>query len=298
MLPLSRLGLGTAPLGGLYDPVSDKEAYAVVDRAWELGLRFFDTAPHYGSGLAERRLGAALRERAREQFVISTKVGRLLRPGAPDPVFRGAPACASVFDFSYEGALRSLDESLERLAIERVDIALIHDPDDHFAEALAGAYVALERLRGEGIVRAIGVGMNQSALLARFARETDVDCLLLAGRYTLLDRGALRDLLPLCVEREIAVVAGGVFNSGVLAGGTTFDYAPAVTAVRTRVAELHEICARWNTPLAAAALQFPLRHPAVVSVLAGCRSAGEVEEDARLFSLELPDGLWKELGAT
>jgi D-threo-aldose 1-dehydrogenase len=298
MLPLSRLGLGTAPLGGLYDPVSDKEAYAVVDRAWELGLRFFDTAPHYGSGLAERRLGAALRERAREQFVISTKVGRLLRPGAPDPVFRGAPACASVFDFSYEGALRSLDESLERLAIERVDIALIHDPDDHFAEALAGAYVALERLRGEGIVRAIGVGMNQSALLARFARETDVDCLLLAGRYTLLDRGALRDLLPLCVEREIAVVAGGVFNSGVLAGGTTFDYAPAATAVRTRVAELHEICARWNTPLAAAALQFPLRHPAVVSVLAGCRSAGEVEEDARLFSLELPDGLWEELGAT
>jgi aryl-alcohol dehydrogenase-like predicted oxidoreductase len=298
MLPLSRLGLGTAPLGGLYDPVSDKEAYAVVDRAWELGLRFFDTAPHYGSGLAERRLGAALRERAREQFVISTKVGRLLRPGAPDPVFRGAPACASVFDFSYEGALRSLDESLERLAIERVDIALIHDPDDHFAEALAGAYVALERLRGEGIVRAIGVGMNQSALLARFARETDVDCLLLAGRYTLLDRGALRDLLPLCVEREIAVVAGGVFNSGVLAGGTTFDYAPAATAVRTRVAELHEICARWNTPLAAAALQFPLRHPAVVSVLVGCRSAGEVEEDARLFSLELPDGLWEELGAT
>jgi D-threo-aldose 1-dehydrogenase len=298
MLPLSRLGLGTAPLGGLYEPVSDKEAYAVVDRAWELGLRFFDTAPHYGSGLAERRLGAALRERAREQFVISTKVGRLLRPGAPDPVFRGAPACASVFDFSYEGALRSLDESLERLAIERVDIALIHDPDDHFAEALAGAYVALERLRGEGIVGAIGVGMNQSALLARFARETDVDCLLLAGRYTLLDRGALSDLLPLCVEREIAVVAGGVFNSGVLAGGKTFDYAPAPTAVRTRVAELREICARWNTPLAAAALQFPLRHPAVVSVLVGCRSAGEVEEDARLFSLELPDGLWEELGPT
>jgi D-threo-aldose 1-dehydrogenase len=298
MLPLSRLGLGTAPLGGLYEPVSDKEAYAVVDRAWELGLRFFDTAPHYGSGLAERRLGAALRERARDQFVISTKVGRLLRPGAPDPVFRGAPACASVFDFSYEGALRSLDESLERLAIERVDIALIHDPDDHFAEALAGAYVALERLRGEGIVGAIGVGMNQSALLARFARETDVDCLLLAGRYTLLDRGALRDLLPLCVEREIAVVAGGVFNSGILAGGETFDYVPAPTAVRTRVAELREICARWNTPLAAAALQFPLRHPAVVSVLVGCRSADEVEEDARLFSLELPDGLWEELGPT
>jgi D-threo-aldose 1-dehydrogenase len=202
-----------------------------------------------------------------------------------------------VFDFSYEGALRSLDESLERLGLDRADIALIHDPDDRFAEALAGAYAALERLRDERIVSAIGVGMNQPALLARFARESDVDCFLLAGRYTLLDRGALGELLPLCVERKIAVIAGGVFNSGILAGGQMFDYAPAPASVCERVAELRTICARWHAPLAAAALQFPLRHPAVASVLVGCRNAGEVEEDVRLFSLELPDGLWEELDA-
>jgi D-threo-aldose 1-dehydrogenase len=297
MVTLSRLGLGTAPLGGLYEAVSDEQAHALVDRAWALGLRFFDTAPLYGSGLAERRLGAALRDRPREEYVLSTKVGRLLRPGAPDAVFKGAPAQAPVFDFSYEGALRSLDESLERLGLDRADIALIHDPDDRFAEALAGAYVALERLRDERIVSAIGVGMNQPALLARFARESDVDCFLLAGRYTLLDRGALGELLPLCVERKIAVIAGGVFNSGILAGGQMFDYAPAPASVCERVAELRTICARWHAPLAAAALQFPLRHPAIASVLVGCRNADEVEEDVRLFSLELPDGLWEELDA-
>jgi D-threo-aldose 1-dehydrogenase len=297
LLALSRLGLGTAPIGGLYLAVSDEQAHAVVDRAWAFGLRFFDTAPLYGSGLAERRLGASLRGRPREEFAVSTKVGRLLRPGAPSAAFQGAPALAPVFDFSYDGALRSLDESLERLGLNRVDIALIHDPDDHFAEAVAGAYAALDRLRHEGVVRAIGVGMNQSALLARFARETDVDCLLLAGRYTVLDRDAGRELLPLCAERGIAVIAGGVFNSGILADGEMFDYAPAPASVRRRAADLRKLCERWETPLAAAALQFPLRHPAVVSVLVGCRSADEVAEDARLFSLELPDGLWSELDA-
>lgn len=297
MLALSRLGLGTAPLGGLYKAVSDEQAQAAVDRAWSLGLRFFDTAPLYGSGLSERRLGTALRNRPREQFALSTKVGRLLRAGEPAEAFKGAPALAPVFDFSHDGALRSLAESLERLGLDRVDIALIHDPDDHFAEALAGAYVALERLRAEGVVSAIGVGMNQAALLARFARETDVDCFLVAGRYTLLDRGAQPELLPLCEERGIAVIAGGVFNSGILVDGETFDYTPAPASVRERVAQLREICARWHAPLAAAALQFPLRHPAVASVLVGCRSGQEVEEDARLFSLDLPDGLWEELEA-
>jgi D-threo-aldose 1-dehydrogenase len=289
--------LGTAPLGGLYEAVSDEQARATVDRAWALGLRFFDTAPLYGSGLAERRLGAALRGRPRAQFVVSTKVGRLLRPGAPAAVFKGAPALAPVFDFSYDGALRSLEESLERLGLDQVDIALVHDPDDHFTEVLAGAYLALERLRDEAVVGAIGVGMNQSALLARFARETRVDCFLLAGRYTLLDREARTELLPLCEEQGIAVIAGGVLNSGILADGTTFDYAPAPAPVRERVAKLREICSRWDAPLAAAALQFPLRHPAVVSVLVGCRSAGEVTEDVRLFSLGLPDSLWEELDA-
>jgi D-threo-aldose 1-dehydrogenase len=293
-----RLGLGCAPLGGLYEQVSDEEARTVVDRAWERGLRLFDTAPLYGSGLSERRVGAALRDRPRDEFVLSTKVGRLLRAGrTPDGPFKGAPPLGPVFDFSFDGALRSLDESLERLGLDRVDVALIHDPDDHFAEAIAGAYAALERLRSEGVVRAIGVGMNQSELLARFARETDVDCFLLAGRYTLLDRGALAELLPLCLERGIAVLAGGVFNSGVLAGGATFDYEPAQPEVLERVRRLADVCARWNVPLAAAAVQFPLRHPAISSVLVGCRSAAEVEENVALAELELPAGLWEELEA-
>jgi D-threo-aldose 1-dehydrogenase len=191
--------------------------------------------------------------------------------------------------------LRSLEQSLERLGLDRIDIALIHDPDDHYDEALAGAYRALARLRDDGVVRAIGVGMNQTELLCRFAREADPDCFLLAGRYTLLDRSAAADLLPLCAERGIAVVAAGVFNSGVLAGGRTYDYDSASTAVLERVAELRETCARHEVPLTAAALQFPARHPAVEHVLVGCRTPQEVEEDVRLFALELKQELWGEL---
>src|SRR5882672_916810 len=228
-LELGRLGLGSAPLGGLYDAVDDETARAVVERAWELGIRYFDTAPYYGSGNSERRLGAVLRERPREQFVLSTKVGRLLRPG--ESGWPGAPPLEAYFDFSYDATLRSLEQSLQRLGLDRVDVALVHDPDDHYDEALAGAYRALARLRDEGDVRAIGVGMNQTTLLCRFAREADPDCFLVAGRYTLLDRSAGEQLLPLCHERGIAVVAGGVFNSGVLAGGSTYDYQSASTAV-------------------------------------------------------------------
>jgi D-threo-aldose 1-dehydrogenase len=279
----SRLGLGTAPIGGHFSPVGDEEAQAVVDRAWDLGVRVFDTAPLYGFGLAETRLGAALRRRPRNEYVLSTKVGRLLRSGAP------------VFDFSYDGALRSLEESLERLGVDRVDIVLIHDPDDHYDEAVVGAYRAIERLREEGVVVAIGAGMNQSELLARFARETDVDCVLVAGRYTLLDRRAGEELLPLCEERGVAVIAAGVFNSGVLADGETFDYAPATAAVRARVEELRETTVRWEVPLTAAAIQFPARHPAVACVLVGCRSPGEIEQDVALFDRPLPAGLWPDV---
>ncbi len=296
---MTRFGLGCAPLGGLYESVSDEQACATVDRAWELGVRYFDTAPLYGSGLSEQRLGAALRERPRDAFTLSTKVGRLLAEGGqPDPMFEGAPAAAPVFDFSYDGALRSLESSLARLGLDRVDIALIHDPDDHYEEAKDGAHRALVRLRDEGVVGSIGVGMNQSELLVRFARETDVDYLLVAGRYTLLDRGALAELLPLCVERGIAVIAGGVFNSGILAsddGSGHFDYHAATPQQSEEVRRLAAICARWDVPLQAAALQFPLGHPAVARVLVGCRSPEEVSEDVRLFELELPAGLWEEL---
>jgi D-threo-aldose 1-dehydrogenase len=294
MIELCALGLGTAPLGGLYEAVGDENARAVVTRAWELGVRYFDTAPLYGSGLAEQRLGSVLRERPRDEFVVSTKVGRLLRPGSSE--WHEAPPLESYFDFSHDAALRSLEQSLERLGLDRVDIALVHDPDDHYDEALAGAYRALARLRDEGVVRAIGVGMNQAELLCRFAREADPDCFLVAGRYTALDRSAARELLPLCEESGIAVIAGGVFNSGVLAGGDTFDYHAASPEVLARVESLRETCARQNVPLPAAAVQFPLRHPVVASVLVGCSTPEEVEEDVRLSRLELPASLWDELG--
>jgi D-threo-aldose 1-dehydrogenase len=290
VIELGELGLGTAPLAGLYEEVDAETAHAVVDRAWELGVRFFDTAPFYGSGLAERRLGEALRSRPRDEFVLSTKVGRLLRPG--ESGWHGAPKLKAYFDFSYDGVLRSLEASLERLGVDRVDVALVHDPDRHHDEAIAGAFPALERLRDEGVVRAIGAGMNQTEMLCRFAREADPDCFLVAGRYTLLDRSAADELLPLCVDRGIAVIAGGVFNSGVLAGGDTYDYAPASPEVVARARGLDEACARLGVPLAAAAVQFPGRHPAVASVLVGCASPAEVEEDVRLSKLEVPEALW------
>jgi D-threo-aldose 1-dehydrogenase len=293
MIELGSPGLGMAPLAGLYEPVDEQTAHSVVERAWALGVRYFDTAPRYGAGLAERRLGAALRGKPRSEFAVSTKVGRLLRPGKS--VWHGAPQLVDYFDFSYDAALRSLEESLERLGLERVDIALVHDPDDHYEEACAGALSALTRLRDEGAVRAIGIGMNQAELLCRFARETDVDCFLLAGRYTVLDRTAATELLPLCAERGIAVIAGGVFNSGILAGGDTFDYRSAGPDVVARVDRLRAACGRWDVPLAAAAVQFPKRHPAVASVLVGCRTVAELEEDMRLLELELPQELWEQL---
>ncbi len=282
------LGLGTAPLAGLYAPATDEIAHAIVERAWAVGVRFFDTAPYYGSGLAERRLGEALRGRARDEFTVSTKVGRLLRPDASG--WEGA-----YFDFSHDAALRSLEQSLERLGLDRVDVALVHDPDDHYDEALRGAFRALRGLREQGVVRAIGVGMNQTGLLARFAHKADPDCFLVAGRWTLLDRSARDELLPLCEERGIRVIAGGVFNSGILAGGTTFDYEAAPPDILARVRDLDATCARHGVPLAAAAVQFPARHPAVDTVLVGCHSPAEVEEDARLSALELPAELWAEL---
>jgi D-threo-aldose 1-dehydrogenase len=299
-LRLPRLGLGTAPLGGLFDAVDEDTALATVERAWERGIRFFDTAPLYGHGLSERRLGRALAGRPRDEYVLATKVGRLLRAGAPrDPdraIWHEPPALEPVFDYSYDGALRSLEESLERLGLERVDVLHIHDAEHRQEEALAGAYRALDRLRAEATIRAVGAGLNFPEPLVRFAREADFDCFLVAGRFTLLDRTALPELLPLCFELGIAVIVGGVFNSGVLAGGTTFDYRPAPPEILERVRRLDETCTRHGVPLAAAALQFPLRHSAVTSLLLGARSAAELDESLDLLELEIPDDLWAELG--
>ena len=287
------LGLGTAPLGGLHRAVDEHEAVTAIDRAWELGIRVFDTAPYYGSGLAESRLGLALRGRPRADFVVSTKVGRRLEPGRSG--WHGAPRLRAYFDFSYDGALRSLEESLERLGLDNVDVALVHDPDDHYAEATSGAFRALRRLREEGSVKRIGVGMNRSELLCRFAEESDPDCFLVAGRLTLLDRSATERLLPLCLERGIGLIVGGVFNSGVLAGGSTFDYAQVGGEVAQRAERLEEIARRRGVPLAAAAVQFPMRYQGIETVLVGCASANEVEDDVRLAGVAIPARLWGEL---
>ncbi len=305
MIELPRVGLGTAPLGGLYEEVAEETALAAIDRAWERGVRWFDTAPLYGHGASERRLGHALQGRPRDDFVLATKVGRLLRAGAPpDPGqthWRVDGTVNPVFDFSYDGVLRSVDESLERLNLERIDVLHIHDPVEHVEEALAGAYPALDRLRAEGVIRAVGVGMAETRLLARFVREAEVDCLLVAGRYTLLDQTADEELFQLCLERGVAVIAGGVLNSGILADpspGATFDYRPAGPELVERAQRLRAVCERRGVPLLAAALQFPLRHPAVASLLVGARSSAELDESLDLLELELPPALWDELRAT
>lgn len=283
--------------------MGDDEAHRVVEAAWDAGIRYFDTAPLYGFGLSEQRLGAVLRTKPRDEFVISTKVGRLLRadaPPEPGQAFKGTPPVNPVFDFSYDATMRSVDESLKRLRLDRVDILLIHDPDQHFEQALTGAYRALDRLRSEGTVRAIGAGMNQAEMLARFAREADFDCFLLAGRYTLLDRTGGQELLPLCLERGISVIAGGVFNSGILAESGSkvhYNYEQAPEDVIARAEGIKATCERHGVDVKAAALQFPLRHPAVASVLTGCRSVTELEENVRLFKAPIPDQLWEALDA-
>ena len=305
-LRVSALALGTAPLGNLFAPVAEEDAAATVGSALEAGLTYVDTAPHYGLGLAERRLGRLLAGVPRDRFVVSTKVGRLVRPLAPgetaDPEgFADSPPARRVWDLSGDGVRRSLEESLERLGLDRVDILLLHDPDDHEREAYEQAFPALIELRDQGVVTAIGAGMNQAEMLTRFVRDRDIDVVLVAGRYSLLDQRALAELLPTCAARGTAVVVGGVFNSGLLADprpGATFDYAPAPPELVDRAARLAEVCARHGTPLRAAALAFPFGHPAVTSVLVGARSAAEVQDAVACFEWPVPGELWAELVAT
>ena len=301
---VSRLMLGTAPIGGLYSPVPAAEAQATVDAAWEAGIRAFDTAPHYGVGLAERRLGEFLDGKPRGEYVVSTKVGRLLVPST-DPVdgvdgFYDTPRLTRVWDFSHDGALRSLEESLTRLGLDRVDIALIHDPDDHAAQALDGAYPALHRLRSEGVVGAIGIGMNQPELPTWFIARADLDCVLIAGRYSLLDTSAAAELLPGCERRGVGVLAGGVFNSGILADpqpGARYDYRPAPPGLVERAQRIRAACASHGLPIGAVAVAFTLRHPAVTAAVIGARTAGEITEDVGYLAYDVPDDLLAELGA-
>jgi D-threo-aldose 1-dehydrogenase len=300
-LQVTRFGLGTAPLAGLFEAVPEEAALTVIERSWEARIRLYDTAPLYGHGLAEMRLGRVLQKRPRDEFTLASKVGRLLRAGAPSEpgqVFRGTPPVNPIFDFSYDGVMRSVEESLERLGLERVDILHIHDPDNHYDEALHGAYRALDQLRREGVIKAVGAGMNQAEMLARFAREANFDCFLLAGRYTLLDQIALKDLLPVCLERGVAIIAGGVYNSGILADpkpGAHYNYTAAPATLVERAQRISAVCARHGVPIKAAAVQFPLGHPAVSCVVVGCRSVAQLDESIAMFEFEIPSALWAEL---
>ena len=302
-LTVTRFGLGSAPLAGLFEEVDEAKGMGVIERAWDAGVRFFDTAPLYGHGLAELRLGKVLNQKPRNEFTLASKVGRLLRadaPPEPGQAYRGVPSVNPIFDFSYDGVMRSFAESLERLGLERIDILHIHDPDNHYDSALNGAYRALDRLRADGVIGAVGAGMNQAEMLTRFAREGHFDCFLLAGRYTLLDQVALKELLPECLQRGIAIIAGGVYNSGILADpkpGAHYNYRTAPAELLERAQRIREVCTRHGVPLKAAAVQFPLGHPAVTCVIVGCRSAAQLDESLQMFEIDIASALWQDLKA-
>ncbi|MFD3513966.1 aldo/keto reductase [Streptomyces sp. NPDC058657] len=313
-VPVSALGFGAATLGNLFTAVTDEESHTAVETAWNHGVRYFDTAPHYGLGLSERRLGEALRGRPRDTYTLSTKVGRLLEPtgtpahagtapGGTDCGFAVPVTHRRVWDFSADGVRRSLEASLERLGLDRVDIVYLHDPDecgDGGEQALREAYPALERLRAEGVIGAIGAGMNRVAPLERFLRETDADVLLCAGRLTLLDQRAARSLLPEAARRGRSVVVGGVFNSGLLADprpGATFDYRAASVDLLGRALRIRAVAEEHGVPLRAAAVQFPFRYAAVASVLVGMRSAAEAADAAAVLAVDVPEELWDALRA-
>jgi D-threo-aldose 1-dehydrogenase len=313
-LELGPFGFGGAPLGNLFAPIDEAAAVAAVRRAYDLGLRHFDTAPHYGHGLSEHRIGEALRGKPRDSFLLSTKVGRLLFPDAQAPSeqfgFSGTLPFVQRYDYSADGARRSLEFSLHRLGMARIDIAYIHDCDHdahgpdgprRFREAMEGALPALTRLREEGVVSAIGLGVNHWETCRDALAHGHIDLFLLAGRYTLLDQSALDELLPLCVARGTGIVIGGPYNSGILATGArpgaTYNYKPATPEILGRVAAIETVCARHRVPLRAAALQFPLAHPAVVAVIPGARTPGEVDDNVALMNQPIPAAFWTELKA-
>jgi len=303
---VASLGFGGAPIGGLYDAVSAESARAALDAAWESGIRYFDTAPLYGSGLSEMRLGTFLAERPRDAFTISTKVGRVLAPPSGDnrsgslAAFRGGLPFDARFDFSASGVRQSLEASLTRLHLSFVDIALIHDPDEHLDQAIEVSYPELVRLRDEGLVRAIGAGTNSVEAAQRMVRDCDLDVILVAGRYTLLDRTAAETLFPLCTQRGVRVIAAGVYNSGILAKSTLaddarFDYAVAPAGVLARAKRIAAICRRYGVALPEAALAFVFHHPAVWRVVVGMRSAAEVRANVAALKSYIPAALWNQL---
>ena len=315
-LEVTELGLGGAPMGGFRAKISDAEATALTDAAYDGGVRYFDTSPFYGYGRSELRMGAALRNKPREEFVLSTKVGRILhamKPGEQKPAdFRdnGLPGFAPVFDYTYDGVMRSLEHSHLRLGLAKIDIALIHDVDfwtikdrkllyERFKTVMDGGFKALDELRKAGVIGAIGVGINESDTSLRFIKAGDFDCMLLAGRYTLLEQGGLAEFLPECVKRNVSVILGGPYNSGILTGGVkpgaTHDYAAAPAPLIDKAQKIEAVCQRHSVELGAAAMQFPLFHPALCSVIPGALSSAEVKQNIARLSAKIPVELWSEL---
>lgn len=315
-LAVTQMGFGGAPLGNMYQAFPDAQADATVRACYDGGIRLFDTAPLYGFGLSEHRVGAALRDKPRDSFVLSTKVGRLLEPGHPDTLdsgqFKRSLPFAEVYDYGYDGVMRSVEDSLQRLGTYRIDILLAHDLDvwthgseqariDKVAAFMAGGHRAMVKLRDEGTVKAIGAGVNETEACHDLALRGDFDCFLLAGRYTLLEQAPLDAFLPLCAQRDIALLIGGAYNTGILATGAIegayFQYAPAPAAIMERVRRIEAVCARHDVRLPTAALQFPLGHPAVASVVVGTRAPAEVAMNLEIFAPQVPADFWAELKA-
>ena len=316
-LPFTELGFGTAPLGNLYRPLTEKEARATLEAAWLSGYRYFDTAPLYGLGLSETRLNGFLRDKPRGSYLLSTKIGRLLQLCPPAErsrpnAFYDVPSRREAFDYSYDGVMRSLEFSLERLGLDGVDVVFAHDvditthgtkdaSDQRIRELMEGGYKALVKLRDEGVIKAFGAGVNEWEVAETLARAGDFDLFLLAGRYTLLEQKALDSFLPLCAERKIGVVIGGPYNSGILATGpkpgARYEYAPASPEILDRVKRIERICKAHGIKLVEAALRFPLSHPAVVSVIPGGQKPSETRRNAEILSVKIPPGLWRDLKA-
>jgi len=300
-LELTRLSLGTAPLAGLFKSVDISESDQLIHTALDNGMNYFDTAPLYGHGLAEERLGRIL-GKVSQPFVLQTKVGRVLNwveKADPVPWFPDAdPHIQPVFDYSADGIKRSLAESLKRLGVDHIDIALMHDSENHIPEAINIAYPVLADLKRQGIIKAVGIGINLCDVAIEIMKNVDLDIVLLAGRYTLLDQSAQNKLLPYALERKVDITIGGVFNSGVLADpkpGATFEYLPASDEIIAKAQAIGAFLSERGIPLTAAALQFPLRHPAVTSVLTGSRNSRELLANMADFDLELPEDIWNQL---
>ena len=308
-LQVTTLGLGTATMGGSRIHITQEEGRAIVAAAWDAGVCYVDTAPFYGVGAAERRVGDALREKNRDEWILSTKVGRLLRPKpdiAPSPDGRLSPMPFSVvYDYGYDGIMRSVEDSYQRLGLARIDILYVHDigayqhgpelNEKYLRQLRESGYRALEELRRGGVVGAIGIGVNEKEVLIEALGFGDWDAFLLAGRYTLLEQGPLDDLIPMCQARGTSLVIGGPLNSGILAGRDTWNYAEAPPEIVARVQKIAAVCKAHHVPLPAAALQFPLAHPVVASVIPGPRSAAEFRENLPLFTMKIPAALWSDL---